>query len=172
MASIVKSSNNKISDVKFVPEKSKQILLVETLRPLWKLTEFTGILLIWGGNPLASSSTSSTLINTIKTLRNILTTSIALFSLTSYAVFMGYQTVFRVIELQSNSSSFIPYLIISTLFAMPLVHSSLNLLLLTFIRKKLAKCIEDFHTLESGHLFPTTDERLDLFRKGVGMVLL
>lgn len=165
MASIVQlTSNNKISDGIIEPEKSKKILLVETLKPLWRLTEFTGVLFDWGGNLLASSSTSS-FMNATKKIRNILTTSIALFFLASYGMFMVYRTVFGVVELQSDSLPFIPYLIISTMFAIPLVNSTLNLLLLTLLRKKLAKFIEDFHSFECDHLFQSKDERLDVFRK-------
>ena len=52
MAGVVHFHQNssKISDAELEPEKSKPILLIESLRPLWKMTEFTGIPLEWGGN--------------------------------------------------------------------------------------------------------------------------
>ena len=70
MASVIQL--NQVSDVKLTADKSKKIFLIETLKPLWKMTQYTGLLLDWGGNPNSDQTDGSLSGSVFKILPRIL----------------------------------------------------------------------------------------------------
>lgn len=163
MTSVVNLQKKKVSDDERTHSGKckQQILLINTMRPLWKMTQSTGILLDWVGSPL--TSTPPQLMINIKSLCNIFISSIAFFSLSCSFAFIACKIITKLMEPQSNPSVF--SVIIGVLFAVPPFISSLNLLMLLFIRKDLAKLIEDFHHFESQQLSFSTNQGHVEFRK-------
>ncbi len=118
-------------------KSSKRILLVGTLQPLWKMTEFTGFLLDWGGNPLISPSLTS-LVKILKNLRNILCVTTAFVVFLAVSVYLiiqiGIGSVFSMIPDSEGSSKSILGLIVTVVFLIPVIHTAWNIFMFTLNR--------------------------------------
>ncbi len=162
MASVIQL--NQVSDVKLTADKSKKIFLIETLKPLWKMTQYTGLLLDWGGNPNSDQTDGSLSGSVFKILPRILVIFLAFVFLIGLAIFELYELVIKIINLQ-NASSIIANLVINIVFLLPLPHACFNLFHFTSINQKLAKLIKCFLLLESQHLLMTCKKRFDRVEK-------
>jgi len=141
-------------------QSRRRIFLIETLQPLLKMTEFTGILLDWGGNPLISPSSAS-LMNTLKKLRDILVVSTAFLVFFAMSVYfitqIGIGSVFSMIS--GGSSKPILGVIVTIIFLIPAFNTVWNIFMFTLIRKNLAKLVRDFHSFELLSISITTSAK-------------
>lgn len=162
MASVIQL--NQVSDVKLTADKSKKIFLIETLKPLWKMTQYTGLLLDWGGSPNSDQTDGSPSGSVFKILPRILVIFLAFSFLIGLAIFELYELLTKIINLQ-NDSAIIANLVINIVFLLPLPHACFNLFHFISINQKLAKLIKRCHFLESQHLLMTCKKRFDRVEK-------
>ncbi len=128
------------------------------------MEDFTGILLDYGGNPLSSPSSTSTM-QTLKKLRNVLTVTLVWSSLLAYVVYFIIQMTVFVFNYIHQAAFMIRYLIYAAIFFVPVIHNGLSILILTLLRKKMANLIKDFHCFERLNLIASTSERFGRIRK-------
>jgi len=119
------------------------LLLIETLKPLWKLTQFTGLLLNWSGHQPETYYI-------FKKILRICILSLSLSSLFGLAIYESYEIIAKLIG--NNSTELIASLAINLVFFLPSVHTYLNLLQFLLLNEKLAELIRNFHLFESTQL--------------------
>lgn len=162
MASVIQL--NQVSDAQLTANESKRIFLIKTLKPLWKMTHYTGLLLDWVGSPNTDQTGSSPSASVFKILPRIIVIFFALSSLFGLAVFEMYELVVKIIGLQ-YSSAIIANLVINIVFLLPLAHACFNLFHFISINQKLRKLIKSFHFFESQHLLMACKKRFDRVEK-------